>query len=49
MNEEYDNFSKMLFYNLRLGDKKVVDYQLNELFKSYAKVVKLPSGVSNGS
>lgn len=43
-----DRVVKMLFYNLRLGDKKVVFYQLNEPFKSYAKVVELPSGVEDG-
>lgn len=38
----------MLFYNLTLGNKEVVSYQLNQPFKGYAKVGGLPSGVPHG-
>lgn len=37
----------MLFYNLTLGNKEVVSYQLNQPFKGYAKVGGLPSGVDH--
>lgn len=40
-----DRVVKMVFFNLELGDKEVASYQLNEPFKSYAKVVELASGV----
>lgn len=44
-----DRVVKMVFFNLQLGDKKVVSYQLNELFQSYAKIWKFLSGVEDGS